>query len=415
MSLKKLDKNIVFLIRITDIRSMDFQILKRSKKSKARLGLLKTPHGEVETPAMVPVATQGTVKTLTSEEVAEAGTQLLIANTFHLHLKPGEELVKEMGGLHKFMNWKRPLMTDSGGFQVFSLGFGREHGMGKILKSDPNKQKHPNAPNIIIEAGQQPKLLRITDDGVQFTSPVDGRKIFLNPEKSIKIQEALGADIIFAFDECTSPVANHEYTKKSLERTHRWALESLDALHSLKPRTYNLKPALYGIVQGGKFKDLRQESAKFIGSQPFDGFGIGGEFGDDKKVMTEMLGWVLKELPSELPRHLLGIGYLEDIPKVIKAGVDTFDCIVPTRYARHGTAFVAGGKLDISKSVYLKDKKPLDPKCDCEVCANYSRSYIAHLFKAKEITALRHLTYHNIYFFNNFVAKLRDDIRKGKL
>jgi tRNA-guanine transglycosylase len=237
---------------------------------------------------------------------------------------------------------------------------------------------------------------------------VDGKKIFLNPEKSIKIQEALGADIIFAFDECTSPVATHEYTRVSLERTHRWALESLSAKK-------NKKQALYGIVQGGKFKDLRQESAKFIGSQPFEGFGIGGEFGDDKKVMTDMLGWVLKELPSELPRHLLGIGYLEDIPKVIKAGVDTFDCIVPTRYARHGTAFTASGKLDISKSVYLKDKKPLDPKCDCEVCANYSRSYIAHLFKAKEVTALRHLTYHNIYFFNNFVARLREEMRRGKI
>ena len=386
---------------------MEFKILKRSKKSKARLGVLKTPHGEVETPAMVPVATQGTVKTLTSEEVAKAGTQLLIANTFHLHLKPGEEVVKEMGGLQKYMNWKRPLMTDSGGFQVFSLGFGREYGMGKILKSKSDTK--------VVE-GQQPKLLKITDDGVQFTSPVDGKKIFLNPEKSIKIQEALGADIIFAFDECTSPVATHEYTRVSLERTHRWALESLDA-HSRLTTNYSrqTKSSLYGIVQGGKFKDLRQESAKFIGSQPFNGFGIGGEFGDDNNVMTDMLGWVLKELPDEKPRHLLGIGYLEDIPKVIKAGVDTFDCIVPTRYARHGTAFTASGKLDISKSVYLKDKKPLDPKCDCEVCANYSRSYIAHLFKAKEITALRHLTYHNIYFFNNFVARLRGEIRRGKI
>ncbi|MDO8504577.1 MAG: tRNA guanosine(34) transglycosylase Tgt [Candidatus Liptonbacteria bacterium] len=385
---------------------MEFKILKKSKKSKARLGILKTPHGEVETPAMVPVATQGAVKALTSGEAEKAGTQLLIANTFHLHLKPGEEIVKENGGLHKFMNWKRPLMTDSGGFQVFSLGFGREHGMGKILKSK-SKQK--------VVAGQQPKLLRITDDGVQFTSPVDGRKIFLNPEKSIKIQEALGADIIFAFDECTSPIATYEYTKISLERTHRWALESLEALRSLYPIPQTLNPALFGIVQGGKFKDLRIESAKFIGGLPFDGFGIGGEFGDDKKIMSQMLGWVLKELPEEKPRHLLGIGYLEDIPKIIKAGVDTFDCIVPTRYARHGTAFTAAGKLDISKGIYLKDKKPLDPKCDCEVCAGYTRSYISHLFKAKEITALRHLTFHNIYFFNNFVAKIREDIKKGRI
>ncbi len=357
---------------------------------------------------MVPVATQGVVKTLTSEEVARAGTQILIANTFHLHLKPGEELVKKMGGLHKFMNWKRPLMTDSGGFQVFSLGFGREHGMGKILKRDTNVRKHPNAANIKIELGQQPKFLKITDDGVQFTSPVDGKKIFLNPERSIKIQQALGADIIFAFDECTSPVATHEYTRASLERTHRWAVESLEAKNSKLQ-------AIYGIVQGGKFKDLRRESARFIGSLPFDGFGIGGEFGDNKKVMTEMLGWATKELPEEKPRHLLGIGYLEDIPKVIKAGMDTFDCIVPTRYARHGIAFIASGKVDISRGVYMNDRRPLDPKCKCEVCQSYTRSYIAHLFKAKEITALRHLTYHNIYFFNNFVAKIREEIKKGKV
>lgn len=381
---------------------MDFKIIKRSKKSRARLGILKTPHGEVETPAIVPVATQATVKTLTAEEVLRAGTQLLISNTFHLHLKPGEELVKKMGGLHKFMNWPKPLMTDSGGFQVFSLGFGMEHGMGKILKAKAKEK---------ITAGQQPKLLKITDDGVQFTSPVDGRKIFLNPERSIKIQEALGADIIFAFDECTSPIADHEYTKKSLSRTHAWAVESLEARSSAGKK----KQAMYGIVQGGKFKDLRIESAKYIGSLPFEGFGIGGEFGDDKKVMTEMLGWVLKELPDEKPRHLLGIGYLEDIPKIIKAGVDTFDCIVPTRYARHGVAFTSGGKVDIQKSAYAEDKKPLDPKCSCETCSGYSRGYIHHLFKSREISALRLLTFHNIYFFNEYVGKIREDIKKGKI
>lgn len=389
---------------------MEFKILKHSKKSKARLGLLKTSHGTVETPAIVPVATQGAVKTLMSGDVERTGTQLLIANTFHLHLKPGEEIVKENGGLHKFMNWKRPIMTDSGGFQVFSLGFGREHGMGKILKRDTNQRMHANAANreIQIVEGQQPKLLKISDEGVVFTSPVDGRKVFLNPTKSVRIQEALGADIIFAFDECTSPIADHAYTKKSLTRTHEWAKESLEAKSSKLQ-------AIYGIVQGGKFKDLRVESAKFIGSLPFEGFGIGGEFGDEKRVMTDMLGWVFKELPENKPRHLLGIGYLEDIKNIIKSGVDTFDCIVPTRFARHGTAFTAAGKMDIGRGAMLKDKKPLDPKCGCEVCASYSRSYIAHLFKAKEISALSLLTFHNIYFFNDYVAKLREEIKKGKI
>lgn len=380
---------------------MEFKILKKSKKSNARLGLLKTAHGVVETPAIVPVATQAAVKTLMAEDVERTGTQLLISNTFHLHLKPGEEIVKENGGLHKFMNWRRPLMTDSGGFQVFSLGFGREHGMGKILKEKSGEK--------VVE-GQQPKLLKISDEGVVFTSPVDGRKVFLNPTKSVRIQEALGADIIFAFDECTSPIADHAYTKKSLTRTHEWAKESLDARTSLGRKNQ----AMYGIVQGGKFKDLRQESAKFIGSLPFQGFGIGGEFGDEKRVMTDMLGWVFKELPGEKPRHLLGIGYLEDIRNIIKSGVDTFDCIVPTRFARHGTAFTSGGKLDLGRGSMLHDKKPLDPKCGCDVCKNYTRSYISHLSKAKEISALSLLTVHNLYFFNNFVAGIREEIKKGR-
>lgn len=381
---------------------MEFKILKKSKKSRARLGILKTAHGEVETPAIVPVATQGTVKTLMTEDVERTGTQLLIANTFHLHLKPGEDIVKENGGLHKFMNWGRPLMTDSGGFQVFSLGFGREHGMGKILKEKSQEK---------IMEGQQPKLLKISDEGVVFTSPVDGRKIFLNPTKSIRIQEALGADIIFAFDECTSPIADHAYTKLSLARTHNWAVESLEA----RTPAGRKSQALYGIVQGGKFKDLRVESAKFIGSLPFEGFGIGGEFGDKKRVMTDMLGWVLKEFPENKPRHLLGIGYLEDIKNIIKSGVDTFDCIVPTRFARHGTAFTSAGKLDIGKGAFIRDMKPLDPKCSCEVCADYTRSFISHLFKAKELTALSLLTFHNLYFFNSYVADIRKTIKSGKL
>lgn len=380
-----------------------FGILKKSAKSRSRLGVLKTSHGVVETPAFVTVATQGVVKTLTSQEAAEAKCQILIANTYHLHLQPGEKIVKTTGGLHKFMNWSRPLMTDSGGFQVFSLGFGKDHGVGKILKSK-------NA--VQIESWQQPKLVKITKDGVFFRSPYDGRKLFIGPRESMKIQQALGADIIFSFDECTSPLANYAYTKKSLQTTHRWAEICLKN-KSARGRT---DQALFGIIQGGKFRDLRIESARFVASRPFDGFGIGGEFGDDKKIMIGMLKIVTKELPESKPRHLLGIGHLEDIPKIIKEGVDLFDCIVPTHYARRGMAFISEGKLDLNKSMFLRSaagRRPIDPKCDCYVCQTYTRTYICHLLKAKEITPLRLLTFHNLYFFNSLVERIREEIKNG--
>ncbi len=377
---------------------IEFKILKQSKKSRARVGVIKTPHGEVETPAYVGVATLGAVKTLTTEQVVETGTQLLIANTFHLHEMPGEKIVQAAGGLHEFMQWRRPLMTDSGGFQVFSLGFGKDFSTGKILKPKEG---------ALIQIGQQPKLLRITDDGVHFTSFRDGRKIFLGPKESIRIQERLGADITFAFDECTSPAADYGYTKKSLGRTHDWARKCLNARRT--------RQALYGIVQGGRFQDLRTESSRFIGSLPFDGIAIGGEFGDDKRLMTVMCRWVIDGLPPEKPRHLLGIGYLEDIMPIIREGVDTFDCIVPTHYARHGTAFTSEGKLHIGQSRFAKDKKPLDKKCLCATCACYSRSYLSHLFRAKEINALQLLTSHNLFFFQSYVKKVREDIKRGKI
>lgn len=376
---------------------MEFKILKSSKESRARVGLLKTAHGLVETPCLVPVATQAAIKALTFDRVRETKSQILICNTFHLHLKPGEGIVKISGGLHRFMNWPAPLMTDSGGFQVFSLGFGKEFGTGKILKEKRETE---------IKEGQQSKLLKITEDGVFFTSFLDGRKLFLGPKESMKIQGALGADIIFTFDECTSPLSNHQYTKRSLEKTHRWAKVCLDVKKS--------KQSLFGIVQGGKFKDLRIQSAKFIGRLPFAGFGIGGEFGGNKNKMTQMLRWTVRELPPEKPRHLLGIGYLEDIPKIIREGIDTFDCIVPTHYARRGFAFTREEKLDLGKVQYLKDRSPLDRECDCFVCQSYSRSYLCHLFRAKEIAVLSLLTFHNLYFFNSFIEKIRAKIKAGK-
>jgi len=252
-----------------------FEILKKSKKSRARLGLLETPNGVVETPSLVPVATQAVVKTLTSEEVLETKSQILIANTFHLHLRPGEKIVKAAGGIHKFMNWPKPLMTDSGGFQVFSLGFGHDLKVGKLLKYFPGEERRE-----LIDKSSQPKFLKITADGVQFRSPLDGSELFLGPKESIAIQEAIGADIIFAFDECTSPLSTRKYIEVSLKRTHAWEKICLKA--------HKGKQALFGIVQGSHFQDLRKVSAKFINSLDFPGFGIGGDLGDSKEKMKQI-------------------------------------------------------------------------------------------------------------------------------
>ncbi len=381
---------------------IEFKIIKKSKKSKARLGIIKTPHGIIRTPSWVPVATQAVVKTLTSEEVKKAKSQILICNTFHLHLKPGERIIEKAGSLHSFMNWQFPLMTDSGGFQVFSLGFGKDLGVGKILKYFPE-----NSPVEVIKTNKQPKNLKITSEGVYFKSFIDGKELFLGPKESIKIQEKLGADIIFAFDECTPPLCSFDYAKKSLERTNKWAKICL--------KTKRSNQSIFGIIQGSRYKNLRQESAKFINSLDFDGFGIGGDLGKTKKEMKKILGWIIPFLDEKKPRHLLGIGKLEDIKNIVKLGIDTFDCIVPTRYGRHGIAFTSQGRIDLGKRKFLNDKNPIDKKCSCYVCQNYRRNYISHLFRTGEVTANRLITFHNIYFFNSFVEKMRKKIREGKL
>ena len=375
-----------------------FRILKRSKKSRARLGVISTPHGEIETPAFVPVATRATVRTLESDEVAAAGAQVLICNTYHLHLAPGEKNVKRAGGLHEFMRWRKPLMTDSGGFQVFSLGFGKDHGVGKILKEEPERR---------ISPGTQPTNIKITQDGVHFRSPVDGTELFLGPKESIRIQEALGADIIFAFDECPSPLANEEYMRRSLDMTHRWAEMCIKAHKS--------RQALYGIVQGGSFKSLRTESAKIIGAMPFQGFGIGGEFGYDKRSLKNMLSAVHDVLPEGKPRHVLGVGHPEDFPYIASAGGDTFDCIAPTHYARRGVIFTSKGRFDIRNRRYLTDQKPLDAKCKCNICKTYSRAYICHLMRAHEMTGMKLASYHNLHFFNAEAQRLRTRIKNDEL
>lgn len=413
---------------------MNFKILKKSKISRARLGFLETEHGVVETPCLVPVATQGVIKTLDSKEVEKTKSQILIANTFHLHLKPGEKIVDKAGKLHKFMNWSKPLMTDSGGYQVFSLGFGRDFNSGSkfslgdksslgneiFSRLNPSADgAHSSRKNLLprdleIRHGMQPQQIKINYDGIVFRSPINGDELFLGPKESIKIQEKLGADIIFAFDECTPPLADYNYVKKSLEKTHRWAKVCLKT-HSASSGQEKSKQALYGIVQGSRFKDLRIESTKFIGGLDFDGFGIGGEFGNDKKEMSKMMEWVVDELPEKKPRHLLGVGYLEDMESIIKSGVDTFDCTVPTHYARRGIAFTSEGKLDMKKTKFLNKRESLDKNCVCDVCLNYKKDYICHLLKAKEITGMKLLTFHNLHYFNTFVEEIRNKIKKGEV
>lgn len=379
---------------------INFKILKKSKNSRARLGFLETSHGVVETPCLVPVATQAVIKTLTSEEVEQTKSQILIANTFHLHLRPGEKVLEKAGGIHKFMNWKKPIMTDSGGFQVFSLGFGKDFGVTKFLGKGMADKK------IIGKLGH-PKSLRITQDGVFFKSFIDGSELFLGPKESIKIQEKLGADIIFTFDECTPPLANYDYVKKSLGRTHRWAEISL--------KTKKSKQAIFGIIQGSEFKDLREESAKFINSLDFDGFGIGGDLWRERGGTKKILDWFIPEINERKPRHMLGVGYLENIGDIIKSGIDLFDCTVPTHYARRGIAFTSQGKLNLKQTKFFKKREPLDKGCVCNVCLNYKKDYICHLLRAGEITGMRLLTFHNLCYFNNFVEDIRTKIKKGEI
>lgn len=375
-----------------------FKIIKKHSKSKARLGLIKTNNGVMRTPAFFPVATKATVKSLTPEDIKKIGFEGVLANAYHLYLQPGHKIVKKLGGLHKFMNWQGLIATDSGGFQVFSLGMAIQNKVGKILK------KNQGQPFNFFHSPHA-SLVKIDEEGVDFTSHLDGSLHRFTPEISMKIQEDLGADIIFAFDECSSPLADYEYTKKAMERTHRWAERCLKA----KKRKNQF---LFGIVQGGLFKDLRKESAQFIGALPFDGFGVGGSFG--KGDMNKALDWIIPHLPENKPRHLLGVGYLDDLKNAIKRGIDLFDCVHPTRLARHGTLLTSQGELNISKASCQTDKKPIMRNCSCYTCRNFSRAYLHHLFKAKEILGYRLATIHNLHFMFDFFEEIRQDIRDGK-
>jgi queuine tRNA-ribosyltransferase len=419
---------------------MIFRIEKKLEGSLGRAGVLKTAHGDILTPAFVAVGTKATIKSLNPEQVRDIGTQVVLGNTYHLYLQPGDEIVRGAGGIGKFMNWQGPTMTDSGGFQVFSLGSAYGKDISKLIHLAKITD-----PSLLIperfDDTDAPRLAKIGQDGVSFKSHLDGSIHYITPEKSIQIQHNLGADIIFAFDECTSPAEDLKYQEEALERTHRWAERSLrehqklnagvnnSFVGSLSPNAFGalplgssacerpqkeiFTPVLFGIVQGGREESLRKQSAKIISEinvdgKYFDGFGIGGSFA--KEDMSTAVKWVNEILPEEKPRHLLGIGEPEDLFMGIENGVDLFDCVAPTRLGRNGTIYTKKGKIIIMNTKFRNDFKPIEEDCECYTCKSYSRSYIAHLFHGKEMLAGTLASIHNLYFIVNLVKNIRQSI-----
>jgi queuine tRNA-ribosyltransferase len=378
-----------------------FKIEKKLDRKLGRAGILETPHGVIETPAFVVVGTKATVKALSPEQVKDLGAQVVLANTYHLYLQPGEKIMKEAGGLHNFMNWNGPTMTDSGGFQVFSLGAAYGTKVSKIAQ--PESDAKPEEVDE-IEA-EKPKLAKIDEEGVTFKSTIDGSIHRFTPERSMEIQHNIGADMFFAFDECTSPQAPKEYQIEAMERTHRWAKRCLDYHKNSEAKS---RQALFGIVQGGRHEDLRKQSAKEISSMDFDGFGIGGSF--SKEDMYQALEWVNSILPEEKPRHLLGIGEPADLFGAVENGADLFDCVAPTRMARNGTLYTANGRINIMNARCVHDFSKLDETCDCYTCRNYTKAYLSHLFRSKEIFGSTLASIHNLYFIINLVKRMRQAI-----
>ena len=356
--------------------AITYELLHVCKQTGARRGIVHTPHGDIQTPVFMPVGTQATVKSMTPEELKEVGAQIILANTYHLFLRPGHELVKEAGGLHKFMHWDRPILTDSGGFQVFSLG----------------------------------ALRTISEEGVEFRSHLDGSKQFLSPEKAMEVENALGADIIMAFDECCPYPSTYEYTKKSMERTTRWAKRCKEA-HNRKE-----DQGLFGIIQGGFYKDLRKQSAEDLIKLDFPGYAIGGiSVGEPKEEFLDILQYTTPLMPENKPRYLMGVGTPDYLVEAAIAGIDMCDCVIPTRLARHGTAFTSKGKIVVRNAIYERDFNPLDDECDCYACRNYTRAYIRHLVKTNEILGIRLLSIHNIKFLTNLMDKVRIEIERDNL
>ncbi len=382
------------------MKPLQFTIQKKLDNALGRAGTIVTPHGIILTPSFIVVGTKATVKAMTPEQLVDIGAQAVLANTYHLYLQPGDEIIRDAGGLHRFMNWHHPIMTDSGGFQVFSLGaaYGKE--ISKITTiTDPNFMIPERSLDNVIP------LAKVGNDGVSFKSHLDGTIHYITPEKSIEIQHNLGADIIFAFDECTSPTEDERYQAEALDRTHAWAKRSL-AFHQLKSNAQT--QALFGIVQGGRSETLRKKSAEVIGAMDFDGFGIGGSF--VKEDMNTAVKWVNEILPEDKPRHLLGIGEPEDLFMGVENGVDLFDCVGPTRIARNGTLFTKKGKINLFNAQFVRDFTQIEEECGCYVCKNYSLAYLSHLYRSKEMLAATLGSIHNIYFINKLVADMRQAI-----
>ncbi len=355
--------------------AVTYELIKKDAHCKARRGVVTTPHGTIQTPVFMPVGTAATVKAMRPEQVEELGAEIILSNTYHLYLRPGHEIVKEAGGLHKFMNWNKPILTDSGGFQVFSLG----------------------------------DLRKITEEGVEFRSFIDGSKHMLTPEKSIEVQTALGSDIMMAFDECAPYPADREYVKNSLERTTRWLKRCKEAHKNTE------KQALFGIMQGGMYQDLRKQSAEEIVELDLPGYAIGGlSVGEPKEEMCEVLDYCVDYLPENKPRYLMGVGTPDYLFEGVERGIDMFDCVLPTRIARNGTAMTSHGKVNIKNAKYERDFTPLDPECDCYTCRNYSKAYIRHLFKSNEIMSSMLLSNHNLHFLVNTMKNIRKAIEEDR-
>ena len=354
--------------------NLKYEIINKSSESEARCGIIHTPHGDIETPIFMPVGTLATVKFLSPEDLDKINAEIILANTYHLWLRPNDDILKKIGGVHKFMNYHKPMLTDSGGFQVFSLS----------------------------------KTRKITEEGVEFKSHLDGSKLFLTPEKSIQIQNNIGADIIMSFDECIPYPSTYEYAKDSVERTLRWARRGKDA-HQRDDQ------ALFGIVQGGEYSDLREHCAKKLVEMDFDGYSIGGtSVGEDKETMYKMLDLTLPYLPKDKPRYMMGVGAVNDILEGIERGVDMFDCVLPTRIARHGTCMTSKGRVNIKKAIYKEDFTPLDSECNCECCKNYTKAYLNHLYRCNEGLGNRLMSIHNLAFLINLTNKAKQAIKEDR-
>ena len=352
---------------------MKFEIIKKSKRSKARVGRLTTAHGVVNTPAFMPVGTQGTVKTMSPRNLHEIGCEIILANTYHLYLRPGPELIKEASGLHKFINWDQPILTDSGGFQVYSLAENR----------------------------------KISEEGVEFKSHIDGSKHFFTPEKVVEIQTAFGSDILMPLDECVPYPCDKKQAEEAVRRTTKWAGESRSKIQNPKSK----QGSLFGIIQGSTYPDLRKRSAEEISELDFPGFGIGGlSVGEPQEEMFQMLEVLSGVMPEDKPKHLMGVGFASDILGAIEYGIDLFDCVIPTRLARHGSFLTLEGKTSIRQARFERDFTPIDQECDCYACQNFTRAYIRHLFWAREILAMQLLTIHNLRFYMCLFNRVREEI-----